>query len=142
MDNKLDERWFTFGPFNPADGEYYPKFSSNVFKIICDGIGGDDGNLYRYALSRRADANVPIEGANALPMSIPSGCGTTMTHHSSPISILILTADAFTYSRETLTGTRDGDFIVVSVEPKGQVMPLLRQKTTGLNHGCLFLRQR
>ena len=36
-----------------------------MFKIVCEGISGDDGNLYRYFLSSNPDNNIPIEGANA-----------------------------------------------------------------------------
>ena len=36
-----------------------------MFKIVCEGISGDDGNLYRYFLSRNPENNLPIEGANA-----------------------------------------------------------------------------
>ncbi len=60
-----DNEWYTFGPFNPADGEYDADFQSHIFKIICEGISGNDGNLYRYYLSSEPDRNVPIEGANA-----------------------------------------------------------------------------
>jgi hypothetical protein len=41
---RYDNKYYTFGPFNPAEG---------------------DGNLYRYFLSSNPDNNIPIEGANA-----------------------------------------------------------------------------
>lgn len=62
---KYDNNWYTFGPFNPTDGEYDEKFKSYIFKIICDGKVGDDGNMYRYFLSTLSNENRPIEGANA-----------------------------------------------------------------------------
>jgi hypothetical protein len=62
---KFEKAWYTFGPFNPTDGEYDKTFSSYIFKIICDGIVGDDGNLYRYYLSTSPNENKLIEGANA-----------------------------------------------------------------------------
>ena len=62
---RYDNNWYTFGPFNPTDGEYDKQFKSYIFKIICDGIAGDDGNMYRYFLSTSANENKPIEGANA-----------------------------------------------------------------------------
>ena len=49
-----DQKWYTFGPFNPSEGEYVAMFDGYVFKVICDGIEGDDGNLYRYFLSTNA----------------------------------------------------------------------------------------
>jgi len=124
MDNKLDERWYTFGPFNPADGEYYPKFLSNIFKIVCDGISGDDGNLYRYAISRRPDANVPIDGANAFTYEYTfrmwNNNDTSFVSHIYPF----IDSGCVYIQMRNFDWDDDGDFIVVSVERKGQVMPL------------------
>ena len=63
-DVKYDSKWYTFGPFNPSEGEYVEKLGGNVFKIIAEGISGDDGNLYRYYLSSAPDNNTPIDGGN------------------------------------------------------------------------------
>ena len=38
-DPKYDGKWYTFGPFNPAEGEYVEKFNGYVFKIIAEEIG-------------------------------------------------------------------------------------------------------
>ena len=62
---RYDNDWYTFGPFNPAQGEFVEQFGGHVFKIICEGVAGDDGNMYRYYLSTNDDSNRPIEGANA-----------------------------------------------------------------------------
>lgn len=64
-DAQYDNQYYTFGPFNPAEGELAPKYGGYVFKLICEGIKGDDGNLYRYFMSTSADKNVAIEGGNA-----------------------------------------------------------------------------
>ncbi|MGA1976893.1 MAG: hypothetical protein ABSG89_03465 [Bacteroidales bacterium] len=61
---KYDNKWYTFGPFNPKAGDYNPRWGY-IFKVICEGISGDDGNLYKYFLSRDPNNNIPIEGANA-----------------------------------------------------------------------------
>ncbi|HZY24707.1 MAG TPA: hypothetical protein VFE71_02675 [Bacteroidales bacterium] len=68
-DAKYDNKYYSFGPFNPAAGDFNAKWNSNMFKILCEGISGDDGNLYRYFLSSDPDNNVPIEGANAFTYS-------------------------------------------------------------------------
>lgn len=62
---KYDNGYYSFGPFNPSEGDYNEKWKSYIFKIVCEGITGDDGNLYRYFLSRDPNADLPIEGANA-----------------------------------------------------------------------------
>lgn len=60
-----DQKWYTFGPFNPSEGEFIAKFDGYVFKVICDGVEGDDGNLYRFFLSTSQSENRAVEGANA-----------------------------------------------------------------------------
>lgn len=62
---RYDNNWFTFGPFDPAAGDFNSKWRAYMFKIVSEGVSGDDGNLYRYFLSRDPDNNLPIEGANA-----------------------------------------------------------------------------
>ncbi len=61
---EYDKKWYTFGPLNPFEGELVDKFGGRVFKIIAEGVSGDDGNLYRYFLSESPDENKPIEGGN------------------------------------------------------------------------------
>ncbi|MDR0348892.1 MAG: hypothetical protein LBH90_05295 [Tannerella sp.] len=62
---RYDNKWYAFGPFSPTAGELVPQFGGYIFKVICDGIEGDDGNMYRYFLSSSATENIPIEGGNA-----------------------------------------------------------------------------
>lgn len=62
---EYDTSWYTFGPFNPTEGEYAEEFQGYIFKIITLGVDGDDGNLYNYYLSTSADKNLPIEGGDA-----------------------------------------------------------------------------
>lgn len=64
-ESKVDNGYYSFGPFNPTEGDYNEKWRSYIFKIVCEGISGDDGNLYKYFLSRDQNSNLPIEGANA-----------------------------------------------------------------------------
>ncbi|HLN55084.1 MAG TPA: hypothetical protein VK207_03770 [Bacteroidales bacterium] len=61
-----DNKYHVFGPFNPTDGDFNPKWNSYIFKIVCEGVAGDDGNLYRYFLSSDPNNNIPVEGANAI----------------------------------------------------------------------------
>lgn len=65
-DPKTDNKYHTFGPFNPTDGDFSLKWNSYVFKIVCEGVAGDDGNLYRYYLSSDPNNNIPLEGSNAI----------------------------------------------------------------------------
>ena len=63
---RYDNQWYTFGPFNPIEGEVDPELpNGRVFKVMTEGITGDDGNLYQYFLSADPDVNEEIEGTNA-----------------------------------------------------------------------------
>ncbi len=62
---RYDNNWYTFGPFNPTEGELAKEYGGYIFKVICEGIEGDDGNMYRYFLSTSPSENKRIEGANA-----------------------------------------------------------------------------
>jgi len=62
---RYNNNWYTFGPFNPTEGEYVDKFGGYVIKVIADGVSGNDGNLYRYYLSTSFSSNKPVEGGNA-----------------------------------------------------------------------------
>lgn len=61
---KYNKKYYTFGPFNPYEGEFVEKFDGRVFKIIAQGESGDDGNLYSYFLSTSPDENIEVEGGN------------------------------------------------------------------------------
>ncbi len=62
---KYDKQWYTFGPINPSEGELLPDYGGHIFKIIIEGVEGDDGNLYNIFMSSRATENQPVEGAFA-----------------------------------------------------------------------------
>lgn len=62
---EYDSKWYTFGPFNPREGEKSDDINGYVFKVIAEGVVGDDGNAYRYFLSEQSDRNLSVEGANA-----------------------------------------------------------------------------
>lgn len=64
-DAKYDANWYEFGPFNPKEGELQPENGGYVFKMVVEGIEGDDGNLYKMFLSSSKDKNVKVEGANS-----------------------------------------------------------------------------
>jgi hypothetical protein len=64
VDPKYDKKWYTFGPFNPSEGKYVEKLGGRVFKVIAQGISGDDGNIYKYFLSTSPVENVAVEGGN------------------------------------------------------------------------------
>jgi hypothetical protein len=64
-DPKYDNQWYTMGPFNPSEGEMVAEFGGRIFKLIIQGVSGDDGNLYKLYVSTLPNENKAIEGGNA-----------------------------------------------------------------------------
>ncbi|MDW7691484.1 hypothetical protein R9C00_17945 [Flammeovirgaceae bacterium SG7u.111] len=62
---EFDDKWFNFGPYNPKEGEFVEELGGYVFKVISEGIVGNDGNLFRYFMSVDKDKNEEVEGGNA-----------------------------------------------------------------------------
>ena len=62
---EYDSKWYTFGPINPSEGEMVEELKARVFKVIIEGTSGDDGNLYKIALSQSPYDNISILGGNA-----------------------------------------------------------------------------
>ena len=65
MSEEYDNKWYAIGPINPLEGEFVDQFDGHIFKLITEGVTGDDGNLYKYFLSTQFDNNKEVEGANA-----------------------------------------------------------------------------
>jgi hypothetical protein len=97
---EYDDKWFTFGPFNPTAGENSAKFGGNVFKVICEGKNGDDGNLYRYFLSTSATTNKEIEGGNAFTFEY------TFRMHDSPNEV----SHVYPYIDNRVVSVKQGNF--------------------------------
>jgi hypothetical protein len=121
VDPKYDNNWYTFGPFNPTEGEYVKDFGGYIFKVICDGITGDDGNMYRYYLSTSATENKSIEGANAFAYEY----SFRMWDNPKEVSHIYPYIDDRTVSVSLSNFDWDDDGIirVVSVHRKGQDFP-------------------
>ncbi|MBN8691802.1 MAG: hypothetical protein J0L69_01335 [Bacteroidetes bacterium] len=64
-DPTTDGNWYSFGPFNPKEGELQTENGGYVFKVVIEGLEGDDGNLFKMYLSSQKDKNVKVEGGNA-----------------------------------------------------------------------------
>lgn len=116
---QYDESWYTFGPFNPTEGEYVKKFGGYVFKLIAEGVSGDDGNLYRYFLTTEKNENKPIEGANAFAYEY----SFRMHDSYNEVSHIYPYIDDRTISvkQTNFDWDNDGFIRIVSVARKGQL---------------------
>lgn len=126
-EESTDNKWVTLGPFNPIEGELQTDMGGRVFKIIIEGLAGDDGNLYRLFLSSAADDNKPIEGGNGFAYEYSFRLFDTKgsVSHLYPFVAEKVTAvkiKVFDYDN-------DGIIRVVSVAKKGDVNKLSKEAT-------------
>lgn len=110
---QYDNKWYTFGPFNPVEGEKSEKNNGYIFKIVISGKTGDDGNLYRMFLSSSAETNIPVEGGNAFTYEysfrLKSESGT-VTHLYPYID-----EDVTSIEQHNFDFDGDGEFVLYSV---------------------------
>lgn len=66
---QYDDQWYTIGPFSHLQGEYMGAEKAYYFKMIAEGVSGDDGNLYKYSISLSPEDNIEAPGANAFTFS-------------------------------------------------------------------------
>lgn len=116
---KYDNGWYVFGPFNPSEGEYVKMLGGYVFKVIAEGVTGDDGNMYRYFLSTDYSTNRPIEGANAFAYEY----SFRMYDDPNQVSHVYPYVDDRTIKvvQSNFDWDNDGFIRIVSVERKGQM---------------------
>jgi hypothetical protein len=123
-EKQYDNKYYTFGPFNASEGDLSEKWGY-IFKIICDGISGDDGNLYRYFLSREPNSDVPIEGANAFTYEYTFRMWNNV-ESVSHIYPYIDTGIVYV-QEENFDWDYDGTILVVSRVRRGLTVPISHQ---------------
>jgi hypothetical protein len=123
-EKQYDNKYYTFGPFNASEGDYSERWGY-IFKIICDGIKGDDGNLYRYFLSREPNSDVPVEGANAFTYEYTF----RMWNNIESVSHIYPYIDTgIVYVQQNnFDWDYDGTILVVSRVRKGVTVPISQQ---------------
>ena len=117
-DAETDQKWATFGPFDPKQGEWVPDFDGYVFKVVVEGTAGDDGNLYSFFLSQQLDDNVPIEGGNGFTYEysfrLPSQPGARV--HLYPF----IDKNVVSIKQSNFDADADGRLLLYSVARNGQ----------------------
>ena len=116
---RYDEEWYVMGPFNPTEGEYTERWDGNVIKVICEGLSGNDGNLYQYYLSTSGSERIPVEGANAFAYEY----SFRMHNTAHEVSHIYPYVDDLTISVKLYNFDWDNDGFIrtVSVARKGQM---------------------
>ena len=118
-DPRYDVKWYSFGPFNPTEGEWHEYWQGYIFKIIIEGAEGDDGNMYRFYLSTDPDNNRDVEGGNAFAYEY----SFRMHNNPNEVSHIYPFVDDRTISVKQMNWDWDSDGIIriVSVARKGQL---------------------
>ena len=119
---RYDNNYYSFGPFNPSEGDFNKKWNSYIFKIVCEGISGDDGNLYRYFLSRSATSELPVEGANAFTYEYTFRLWNNFKSvaHIYPF----IDTGIISIRQRNFDWDNDGDILVVSRYKQGITVPI------------------
>jgi len=120
-DSEYDQNWYTFGPLNPSEGEYLPEEGGHVFKVIIEGVAGDDGNMYQLFMSTKEDAEDEVEGGYAFYYKY------TIRLHDNPremshIYPYINDSSIVSIKQTNFDWDNDGWIIVRSVATAGQMM--------------------
>lgn len=118
-DADTDNKWYTFGPLNPAEGELQPENGGYIFKLIIEGIDGDDGNLYKFFLSKANDNNIAVEGGNAFCYEYSFRLSDQVNFVSHiypflPLGLVSVKINVFDYDDEGIIRT-------VTIAKKGQI---------------------
>jgi hypothetical protein len=125
-DPKYDGSWMTLGPFNPAEGELQSDVGGRVFKLVIEGLEGDDGNLYKLYLSASHEMNKEVEGANCFAyeytfrLSDEKG-SVGHLYPFVPQNVTAVKIKIFDYDHE-------GMIRIVSVAKKGDVCQLSKEE--------------
>lgn len=118
VNSSYDGKWYTFGPFNPSEGEYVKELGGHVFKLICEGLSGDDGNLYRYFLSASGKSNIPVNGGNAFTFEY------TVRLHDNPQEVShiypFITEDVVSVIQHNFDWDSDGKISIYSRHKTGE----------------------
>lgn len=134
-DAKYDEKWYTFGPFNPNEGEYTEEVDAYVFKVIADGISGDDGNIYKYYLSTSSSSNIPVEGSNGFTyeytIRLPNA--STYCHIYPFIDDRVVAVQQYNFDWD-----QDGVIRIVSVARKGEPVKLSNEDNWATSRHTIY----
>ena len=119
VNERYDENWYSFGPFNPTEGELVEEYGGYIYKLVAKGISGDDGNLYKYFLSTSGTRNVAVEGGNAFTFEysfrLPN---ETSVCHIYPY----ITPDVVSIKQYNFDWDNDGVIKIISPARRGEIV--------------------
>lgn len=119
-DPAYDNGWYSFGPFNVLEGELQPELRGYVFKLVVEGLEGDDGNLYKLSLSSDKQSNVKLEGGNIMTYEY---CFRTSDQELNTCHLFPFISNGITAIKvNTYDYDAEGIMRIVSVATKGEIL--------------------
>jgi len=117
---KYDDKWCSFGPFNPKEGEFDKDLNAYIFKVIVEGIDGDDGNAYRFFLSKEEKDNKVVEGGNAFAYEM---CFRVLNKSGECVHFYpFVDKNVVSINQQNFDFDKDGDLRLNSVSKKSHVL--------------------
>lgn len=112
QEKNFDSNWYAFGPLNPVEGEDIPFLKGRVYKIIVEGLSGDDGNAYRFFISTEPNRNVNINGGNSFAFEY-----TFKLPHSKGVSHLypFIDKEVVSITQHNFDFDNEGDIVIYSI---------------------------
>jgi len=109
------DNWHVFGPLNPMEGENVEAVGGRVFKVVVEGLKGNDGNVYKFFLSAKKDSNIEVEGANAFAFEYTFRLlkKDKVTHIYPFIERSVVSVTQYNYDFDT-----DGEILIYSVSKR------------------------
>ncbi|HHG85764.1 MAG TPA: hypothetical protein ENJ82_13535 [Bacteroidetes bacterium] len=137
--DKYDDKWYTLGPFNPKEGERLTRAESdlNYFKIIVQGISGDDGNLYKMYYSDYPDKNQTVEGGASFTFEYTFRMKPGMAHLYPFIDNTVLRI-----RQQNFDFDDDGYVRLVSVSRKSEMAQISRDGEWGRSDHLIYEAER
>jgi hypothetical protein len=119
-DKTYDNTWYNFGPFNALEGELQPDLGGYVFKLVVEGLEGDDGNLYKIGLSSDKKNNMKLEGGNIFTYEY---CFRTSDKELNTCHLFPFITEGITAVKvNTYDFDEEGIIRIVSIDKKGEVI--------------------
>jgi len=117
-----DDQWFSFGPFSPDRGEYIESLNANVFKLIIEGLEGDDGNMYRFYCSSSNFENVAVTGIDCFTYEL--SCRFKKDKNSLAHVFPFISADISKINFHSFDADNEGRFQLTTSTKKSHKMKL------------------
>ncbi|MEM7036065.1 MAG: hypothetical protein AAF570_03725, partial [Bacteroidota bacterium] len=129
-DAKYDDKWYSLGPIHPQEGERCEVNGQGkiVFKLVAEGVLGDDGNLFNYYISSYPDRNMSVEGVETFTFEYTFRMQQGLSHIYPFVDESVLRVRQHNYDFDG-----DGYLRIVSVAKKSEMATMSTDGEWGIS---------